>query len=345
MKTKACLALALAAGCALATTANAQQQVGRYHKAKPMTGRVTYNVATGEMSVQKFNRKSRPIASPENIDPSVWNNTDYAGNGLWYFTAYPGEEVMDWGDIGTTGSGDSVNVTCFDFAYCSSSAGLIDLEIAFYEPEEGFGTGPGTFAQVDGGGGDAYFGFVGVPGGTGGVLQCWILTVDFGGQGFPFTFDADSDADGDMDFGWSMFVTGGDPAATTGPYLTLPAFDDIGNPWSTLAGVNSFGVADAFDSWSGAHTGYQGTFFFGGAAPPAIPFTSFYANFYGTIGGGPAECYADCEKDKDLDVFDFLCYQNEHSNMTAYGDCEKDNDWDVFDFLCFQGEYANGCIF
>jgi hypothetical protein len=52
-------------------------------------------------------------------------------------------------------------------------------------------------------------------------------------------------------------------------------------------------------------------------------------------------CYADCEKDGDKDVFDFLCFQNEHANKTAYGDCEKDGDWDVFDFLCYQNEYAN----
>ncbi len=54
-------------------------------------------------------------------------------------------------------------------------------------------------------------------------------------------------------------------------------------------------------------------------------------------------CYADCEGDGDLDVFDFLCFQSEWAAKTAYGDCENDGDWDVFDFLCFQSAYANGC--
>lgn len=54
-------------------------------------------------------------------------------------------------------------------------------------------------------------------------------------------------------------------------------------------------------------------------------------------------CYADCEGDNDLDVFDFLCFQGEWANKTPYGDCEGDNDWDVFDFLCFQGAYSLGC--
>ncbi len=56
-----------------------------------------------------------------------------------------------------------------------------------------------------------------------------------------------------------------------------------------------------------------------------------------------ASCYADCEGDGDLDIFDFLCFQGEYANQTAYADCEQDGDWDIFDFLCFQGAFANGC--
>ena len=54
-------------------------------------------------------------------------------------------------------------------------------------------------------------------------------------------------------------------------------------------------------------------------------------------------CYADCEGDGDLDVFDFLCFQGAYAQQDPYADCEEDGDWDVFDFLCFQGAYANGC--
>ena len=77
--------------------------------------------------------------------------------------------------------------------------------------------------------------------------------------------------------------------------------------------------------------------FFGGAPNLA----NFYFEVDGEVVGG--QCYADCEGDGDLDVFDFLCFQNEHSNQTAYGDCENDGDWDIFDFLCFQNAYSNGC--
>lgn len=54
-------------------------------------------------------------------------------------------------------------------------------------------------------------------------------------------------------------------------------------------------------------------------------------------------CPPDVEGDGDLDIFDFLAFQNEHANQTPRGDFECDGDWDVFDFLAFQGAYAEGC--
>lgn len=56
-----------------------------------------------------------------------------------------------------------------------------------------------------------------------------------------------------------------------------------------------------------------------------------------------AECYADCERDGDLDVFDYLCFLNEFVSASPYADCERDGDWDIFDYLCFQGSFAGGC--
>ena len=54
-------------------------------------------------------------------------------------------------------------------------------------------------------------------------------------------------------------------------------------------------------------------------------------------------CAPDCEGDGDLDVFDFLCFQNLFALQDPYGDWEQDGDWDVFDFLAFQNSYALGC--
>ncbi len=61
------------------------------------------------------------------------------------------------------------------------------------------------------------------------------------------------------------------------------------------------------------------------------------------IGAGVPVCYADCEEDGDLDVFDYLCFLGLYANQDPYADCEGDGDWDVFDFLCYQGKYSNGC--
>ncbi len=53
-------------------------------------------------------------------------------------------------------------------------------------------------------------------------------------------------------------------------------------------------------------------------------------------------CYADCEKDGDKDVFDYLCFLSAFAASEPYADCECDGDWDVFDFLCFQNRFG-GC--
>lgn len=55
--------------------------------------------------------------------------------------------------------------------------------------------------------------------------------------------------------------------------------------------------------------------------------------------GGPA----DCDGDADLDVFDFLCYQDRFANQSPYADFERDGDFDLFDYLAFQNAFANGC--
>jgi hypothetical protein len=54
-------------------------------------------------------------------------------------------------------------------------------------------------------------------------------------------------------------------------------------------------------------------------------------------------CYADCDGNSALDVFDFLCFQDAFVGMDPYADCNGDTIFDVFDFLCFQDEFVGGC--
>ncbi|MFG0285811.1 MAG: hypothetical protein ACF8R7_15455 [Phycisphaerales bacterium JB039] len=54
-------------------------------------------------------------------------------------------------------------------------------------------------------------------------------------------------------------------------------------------------------------------------------------------------CYADCDGTDDLDLFDFLCFQNAFATDDYYADCDASGALDFFDFLCFQNEFATGC--
>ncbi|MFG0285147.1 MAG: hypothetical protein ACF8R7_12055 [Phycisphaerales bacterium JB039] len=56
-----------------------------------------------------------------------------------------------------------------------------------------------------------------------------------------------------------------------------------------------------------------------------------------------ARCAADCDTSGELDLFDFLCFQNAFAQGDWYADCDGSQLLDLFDFLCFQNEFASGC--
>jgi len=56
-----------------------------------------------------------------------------------------------------------------------------------------------------------------------------------------------------------------------------------------------------------------------------------------------AGCYADCTGEGDLDIFDFLCFQDAFAVRDPYADCTGEGTFDIFDFLCFQDAFATGC--
>jgi hypothetical protein len=105
-----------------------------------------------------------------------------------------------------------------------------------------------------------------------------------------------------------------------------------------------------------ARTGTPGSFLWDGTSPSTLPSgiarhvnyifngnpSSFNNRFQveGTPVGG---CYADCDGNSVLDVFDFLCFQDAFVGMDPYADCDGNTTFDVFDFLCFQDEFVMGC--
>jgi choice-of-anchor C domain-containing protein len=60
-----------------------------------------------------------------------------------------------------------------------------------------------------------------------------------------------------------------------------------------------------------------------------------------------ASCYANCDLDCCLDIFDFLCFQNRFNKGAAYAcDCDTGSGpgvCDIFDFICFQNAFGAGC--
>jgi hypothetical protein len=64
---------------------------------------------------------------------------------------------------------------------------------------------------------------------------------------------------------------------------------------------------------------------------------------FGTLDISLCQCYADCNGSGELDVFDFLCFQNVFAAASPLADCDRSGELDVFDFLCFQNEFAAGC--
>ncbi len=56
-----------------------------------------------------------------------------------------------------------------------------------------------------------------------------------------------------------------------------------------------------------------------------------------------AACQADVDGNGELDVFDFLEFQNLFVDGDGRADCDESGRLDIFDFLCFTNLFAGGC--
>lgn len=62
--------------------------------------------------------------------------------------------------------------------------------------------------------------------------------------------------------------------------------------------------------------------------------------------GGPPPCYADLTDDEELDLFDYLAFQDLFAAADLRADCDHSTGpgvLDIFDFLCFQSAFNQGC--
>ena len=97
-----------------------------------------------------------------------------------------------------------------------------------------------------------------------------------------------------------------------------------------------------------------------GGASPALPRPSAIRSLVNGAGNAMAldnmriesitvsnACYADCDLNATLDIFDFLCFGNAFATNDPYAcNCDAStgpNTCDIFDFLCFGNAFSVGC--
>jgi len=118
----------------------------------------------------------------------------------------------------------------------------------------------------------------------------------------------------------------------------IPMVDVEGDPWD--AGT------DSGQSYSSPNQ----------ATVPPVPI--FNLSNHSPFAGTPAlgsfvfellslDCYADCDQSTglgELDIFDFLCFQDRFVAGDPGADCDGSSVLDIFDFLCFQDAFVAGCV-
>jgi hypothetical protein len=75
----------------------------------------------------------------------------------------------------------------------------------------------------------------------------------------------------------------------------------------------------------------------------AIGFPGIHIILNATVCASDVACFADCNKDGVVNIFDFLCFQGKVTTNDPAADCNGDGPVNIFDFLCFQGKVTEGC--
>lgn len=57
------------------------------------------------------------------------------------------------------------------------------------------------------------------------------------------------------------------------------------------------------------------------------------------VAGLKSTCRPDCDKDGDVDINDFICFQSKWRAKSAYGDYDGSGTWTVNDFVKFQADW------
>ncbi|UYV12327.1 MAG: hypothetical protein NCW75_13630 [Phycisphaera sp.] len=153
----------------------------------------------------------------------------------------------------------------------------------------------------------------------------------------------------------------------TGPYTILSDQENFGLFWDgyLLLYESSFDPASPLDGLIGLNDDYFGSMLpgtgIGYSGIEGITLTEGVSYFvvhtgYENDDDGPYQaqisgvggvrffrCFADMNGDSQLDIFDFLAFQNLFAAGDIEADCDEDGELTLFDFLCFQNAFDVGC--
>jgi hypothetical protein len=124
------------------------------------------------------------------------------------------------------------------------------------------------------------------------------------------------------------------PLFIGGVSTVLEAFDADGQSLGTVAGDNNLNTADFFGLTTDEPIATIVIEF-------GIPITWALDDLY--VGKAGAACPADVNADGELNVLDFVAFQQLWQQQDPAADCDDSATYDILDFVCFQQLFQAGC--
>jgi hypothetical protein len=54
-------------------------------------------------------------------------------------------------------------------------------------------------------------------------------------------------------------------------------------------------------------------------------------------------CPGDCDNNGNLNILDFVCFQNKFTDQNPEADCDGNGQFNILDFVCYQNKFTAGC--
>lgn len=134
---------------------------------------------------------------------------------------------------------------------------------------------------------------------------------------------ADFDVDGDMDI--------------------VTANEDSGNVSVLTNGGGTFGPATLIATGAHPDTLAIGDIDNNGSMDIAVTNRDSNNTSILLSAASGSTCYADCDGNGVLNVFDYICYGGDYAAGAASADCDANGILNIFDYICFGSAFAAGC--